>query len=294
VIRNPGLTPDDLTLLAAGRIGAHDVACPMCGPDRRTPSNRNRRVLRVWLAGEKFGTWFCVRCGFKGEAHANGGRKVSIDSLRQAREAARMHEQQSAASRLEVALYLWRRRRPIVGTVAERYLREVRGCGGTLPATLGFLPAQGEHPPSMIAPFGMPCEPEPGRLEIDDKAVMGVHITRLKPDGSGKVPDRAKIMIGRCLGSPIALAPMNDNLGLAITEGIEDALSIHEGTGLGAWAAGAASRLPALAEAVPPYADAVSIIADPDPAGQRFAGELRAALRSRQIRAAVVSLGIAA
>ena len=47
------------------------------------------------------------------------------------------------------------------------------------------------------------------------------------------------------------LAPMNDLLGLAITEGVEDALSIHAATGLGAWAAGAASRLPALADAVP-------------------------------------------
>jgi hypothetical protein len=103
----------------------------------------------------------------------------------------------------------------------------------------------------MIAPFGMPREPEPGQLVIDDPAVLGVHITRLMPDGSDKVADRPKIIIGRCMGSPIVLAPLNDALGFAIAEGIEDALSMHEATGLGAWAAGAASRLPALAGAIP-------------------------------------------
>ena len=48
-------------------------------------------------------------------------------------------------------------------------------------------------------------------------------------------------MIGRSTGAPIVLAPLTDALGLAITEGIEDALSVHEATGLGVWAAGSAS-----------------------------------------------------
>jgi hypothetical protein len=294
VSSDPDLTLDDLTMLAERRIGVHDVACPICGPDRQTPANRTRRVLRVWLVDEKFGTWSCSRCGWKGEAHAQGRRSVPIEGFRLAREAARVLEQQASIARLKLAHHLWRCRQPIGGTLAARYLREVRGICCQLPATLGFLPARGVHPPSMIAPFGMPCEPEPGRLEIDDAAVLGVHITRLKPDGSGKIADRPKIMIGRCLGTPIVLAPMTDNLGLAITEGIEDGLSIHEATALGTWVAGAASRLPALAEAVPPYADEVSVIADPDPAGKRFAGQLRAALRSRKFRVAVVPLGIAA
>ena len=48
-------------------------------------------------------------------------------------------------------------------------------------------------------------------------------------------------MIGRSSGSPIVLAPANDLLGLVISEGIEDALSLHEASGCGAWAAGSAS-----------------------------------------------------
>ena len=79
-------------------------------------------------------------------------------------------------------------------------------------------------------------------------------------------------------------------LGLAIAEGIEDGLSILESTGLGIWAAGAAGRMPALAPTVPDYVDAVSIIADPDDAGQRGARELGAHLRARGLPAAIIGL----
>jgi Toprim domain len=83
---------------------------------------------------------------------------------------------------------------------------------------------------------------------------------------------------------------LNDNLGLAIVEGIEDGLSVHEATGLGVWVAGAASRMPALAEMVPSYADAVSIIADADDAGRRHSTELAACLQARGIRPEIVAL----
>ena len=89
----------------------------------------------------------------------------------------------------------------------------------------------------MISAFGLPEEPEPGRIALREEEVRGVHITRLAADGSGKVGDPSKIIIGRCLGTPIVLSALNDNLGLAITEGIEDGLSIFESTGLGVWAA---------------------------------------------------------
>jgi hypothetical protein len=246
--------------------------------------------LRVWLVDARFATWCCARCGSKGEAHAEGRHAPSVDTLRRVREAARAHGRANATARLKVARFLWKRRQPVDGSVVETYLREVRNIRCSLPATLGFLPARDDHPPAMIAAFGLPTEPEPGLLAIDDAAVLGVHITRLRHDGGGKQGDRAKIMIGRCLGSPIVQAPMNDGLGLAVTEGIEDALSIHEATGLGAWAAGAASRLPALASVIPAYADAVSVIADGDPAGRRFAAKLEAALGARRIRAASLSL----
>jgi hypothetical protein len=90
-----------------------------------------------------------------------------------------------------------------------------------------------------------------------------------------------KIMIGHSIGYPIVLAPASDSLGIVITEGIEDALSAHEATGLGAWAAGSASRLPALAETVPNYIESVTILADDDPDGRRYAAALQGCLAER-------------
>ncbi len=142
----------------------------------------------------------------------------------------------------------------------------------------------------MISAFGLPEEPEPGRLVLREEEVRGVHITRLAADGSGKVGAPSKIIIGRCLGSPIVLSALNDNFGLAITEGIEDGLSIFESTGLGVWAAGAAGRMPALAPTVPQYVDTISIIADADEAGQRGARELGSLIHQRGLRVGIVGL----
>jgi hypothetical protein len=188
-------------------------------------------------------------------------------------------------------MQLWRRRVSIEGSPAETYLRQARSYGGRLPATLGFLPASGDFAPAMIAAFGLARETLPGEIVIDDAAVRGVHLTSLKLDGSGKAgSDRDKIMIGKSGGWPIVLAPINDGLGLAITEGIEDGLSLHEATGLGAWAAGSASRLPALAERIPGYVETVSIAADDDPVGLENANRLgQIVLRSRECRILVPS-----
>jgi putative DNA primase/helicase len=184
------------------------------------------------------------------------------------------------------ALALWRRRQPIVeGSPAWRYLREARRYDGLIPATLGFLPARGEHPPCMIAAIGMADEPEPGLLAISDNAVRGVHLTRLRPDGGGKAgTDVDKLTLGEgSLGTPVVLAPVNDGLGLAITEGIEDALSIAEATGLGVWAALGAGRMASLADAVPAYVECVTICGHRDPAGERGARELAARLSERGV-----------
>ena len=109
--------------------------------------------------------------------------------------------------------------------------------------------------------------------------MRGVHLTRLNADGTGKADSEPKkVMIGKSSGFPIIIAPPNDLLGMCIVEGIEDGLSIHEATGLGAWAAGSAGRMPALAGNVPSYIEVVTICADVDPAGQAGALGLAEAL----------------
>ena len=165
-----------------------------------------------------------------------------------------------AKRQLEKARWLWKCRRPLEGSLGEVYLR-ARGYGGTLPATLGFLPPlKSEHQPAMIAAFALAGEPEPGLLSVHDDRVCGVHLTLLKPDGSGKAEIRRnKLMVGPSNGWPIVLAPLNDALGLVICEGIETGLSLYDATGCGVWVAGCASRMPALANKVPSYIDCVTV-----------------------------------
>jgi len=181
----------------------------------------------------------------------------------------------------ERARWLWSQRQPLTGTVAETYLRKARGYTGPLPATLAFLPARGEYQPAMISAFAYPNEIEPGVLG-EPANVAAVHLTALKPDGTGKT---GKIMVASPAGNPIAVAPMNDLGGLAITEGIEDALSIHAATGLGTWAAGSASHMSKLAAAiVRAEPECVHIFADGDDAGQRHAHELAANIKALTAR----------
>jgi hypothetical protein len=184
-------------------------------------------------------------------------------------------------ARIAKARWLWARRASIIGTPAETYLRGCRGYAGPIPATLGYLaPTKPEHPPAMIAAFGLANEPEPGVLAIHN--VEAVHLTLLAPDGCGKADSQPnKIMIGPVKGNPICLAPPTDMLALAITEGIEDALSVHAATGLGAWAAGSASLMPALADALPSYLDCITIYADSDDSGLRNAAALHKRLQAR-------------
>lgn len=275
------LFPPDVQNLTGGRLGVHDIACPSCGPLRTSPANRRRRVLRIWAVEPGFATYCCARCGIAGHSLDRDAIPVNPGAIERARQEATETEIQAKAARLRKALWLWAQSVPIGRTVAERYLREARQIACPLPATLRFLPPRGEHGPAMIAAFALAAEPTPCALAV--QSITGVHITRLRADGSGKAGNPSKIMIGHSIGTPIVLAPPNDLLGLALTEGIEDALAIHQATGLGAWAAGSASLLPALARAIPEWIDFVTIMADDDAAGVRGAHELSAALTERGI-----------
>ena len=192
---------------------------------------------------------------------------------------------------LDKARWLWKRRRPLEGSLGEVYLR-ARGYGGAFPATLGFLPPlKSEHQPAMIAAFALAAEPEPGLLSVHDDRVCGVHLTLLKPDGSDKTETRrSKLMVGPSSGWPIVLAPLNDALGLVICEGIETGLSLYEATGCGVWVAGSASRMPALANKVPSYVDCVRIAGEPD-AGSAHAAVLAERLQARGLYCELRFLG---
>jgi hypothetical protein len=275
---------EQLVALSVGRYGVIDAPCPLCGPDRRNPTNQRRKVLRIWRTEPNFITYNCERCKAHGEGFVReaAARRLPPVEIQQIRSEAAVLQAAHEKIQLMKVRSLWQRRREAVkGTPVHTYLR-TRGYSGRIPATIGFLPASLKYPPAMITAIGMARETEPGELVIDDEAIRGVHITALKSDGSGKAgTERDKIMVGRSLGSAIVLAPPNDLLGLAITEGIEDALSVHQATGLGAWAAGSATRMPAIAAAIPDCVEAVTIFVDHDEAGRINANKLAASLANR-------------
>jgi putative DNA primase/helicase len=255
--------------------------CPVCGGVDRFAVNTKKQVFN------------CRGCGVGGDIialirHLDGvdfAAAVEILAGDRARTQAKPPPQttrQIEAENYEQQQHqkagrLWRRR----GGSAERYLRDGRGIRCPLPLTIGYLPpANPEHAPALIAAFGIPSEREPGVLRVSDNGVTAVQLTLLSPDGSGKAEIKPnKLTIGSPAGLPIVVAPMNDLLGLAIAEGIENALSIHDSTGLGAWAAGGASNLPKLVgaiESIGPAAapEAITIYIDPDDAGRRNGHEL--------------------
>jgi hypothetical protein len=188
----------------------------------------------------------------------------------------------------EKAAWLWSQRRPIEGTLAECYLRG-RGYSGVIPKTLAFLPpSRPEHHPAMIAAYALVDEPEPAVLS-SPRDVSAVHLTLLRPEGGKAVVEQPKLTVASPLGRPIVLAPPNDLLGLAITEGIEDALTVHRATGLGAWAAGSAPLMSALADVMPYYIETATIYAHDD-GGRQNALQLADCLRMRGIEVFVEGL----
>ena len=116
----------------------------------------------------------------------------------------------------------------------------------------------------MIARFGFREQP------------TGVHLTKLKPDGSGKAgTEKDKIMIGPSQGQPIIVADNLDREELLIAEGIEDAATLAHVMGWSAWAAGSAGRL-AHVVTVARRAQRVYLAVDNDKAGRRALDASRA------------------
>jgi len=282
------LTYDHLLDLCNRRFGASDVPCPFCGPSRHNPANRKRRVLRIWLKPD-FATYYCARCEAKGWARdqaANGRQLIGSVEVH----IGNLYDQRQT----EKARWLWRQREPIECSPAEIYLRDIRQCGCEVPATLRFLPPskQGHHP-ALISAFGIPHQSGSSLLEVSDDELQGVHLTLLKPNGSGKAEVQPnKLFVGPSKGWPIVIAPPTNPLGLAITEGVEDALSIHQAIDVGIWAAGAANRMPPLAPMIPADVGRVTIYAhnDEDGQGQRSALALADALFRRRIEVFVEGL----
>lgn len=268
--------------------------CPHCGGRDRFAINTRKQKwncrgcrkgggdaisLVQFLDGCDFATAVTVLAG---EASSGGiGRPRRVAKGEHSSDSAGDYERRQR----DKAQRLWRASQEATGTPVDFYLRSIRGITVPLPATVRFLPPlKPSHHPAMIVPYGIADEPEPGIITIAEAKITAVHLVLLKSDGSGKTDVKPnKITIASPAGMPMVLAPPNDLLGLAICEGVEDALSVHQATGLGAWACGGAGFMPKIADAVPGYTEAITIYMHADETGQRGARELAAALARRGV-----------
>ena len=138
----------------------------------------------------------------------------------------------------------------------EAWWRSICACWVDCP-NIRFLPGLDGFEPAMITRFGQ------------DDPVTGIHLTRLRPDGTGKAgTEKDKIMLGPSAGDPIVVWNNPERLDLFITEGIEDAASIVVATGLNCWAAGSAGRIPTTLPHARSF-ETVFVAADGDYAGRR-------------------------
>lgn len=162
-----------------------------------------------------------------------------------------------AAQRVDRALKIWEASKPIAGTLGEKYFIEHRGIdsrGIELDHAIRYHAGFG----AIIALMTDPSSGEP----------IGIHRTFLEPDGS----KRERKMLGR--QGVVRVSPDEDvTMGLFLTEGIEDALSLLVSGRAPAWAAtsaGAMARFPVL-----DGIEALTVIADNDKngVGQRAATE---------------------
>ena len=222
--------------------------CPQCN---RGPKDRALAVT----TDEKGTVAYCHRCGY---TKAENFERRPLEPIRTAPKSTEPLEWSDRAEAI------WRRTKPLRGTVGQIYL-EHRGC--VLPpqdSDLRFLPASDKYPPSLCARV----------TDAVTNAPLSLHFTRLTSDGRGKAgTDCDKMLLAghRKRGGVIRLWPDECvTHGLALAEGIESALAAaHLFTPV--WAAvdaGNMAQLPVL-----PGIESLTIYADHDEAGIKAARE---------------------
>jgi hypothetical protein len=162
----------------------------------------------------------------------------------------------------DYAKRILRESRPAAGTLAERYLRSVRGLepGQALNA-LRFHDGvwhkeAGRCLPAMVAPVWRGEAAEP----------CAVHVTYLAPDGAKAGVEPARRMFGPVKGGAVILPGFGDGGPVIVTEGVEKGLACRRAAGFGVRAALSASLMPSMR--LPDTARTVIICADRGAAGE--------------------------
>jgi hypothetical protein len=129
-----------------------------------------------------------------------------------------------AEAKTAFAKKIWAEGREAAGTPVEHYLR-TRGLTIDPPATLRYHPGLKHGPTGLFLPAMVAAV-----TTWPSRAVVAVHRTFITATGTGKAPVTSpKMMLGRCAGGAVRLAPAGEVLILA--EGIETALSVQAANG---------------------------------------------------------------
>ncbi len=234
----------------------------------------------VFGKGER---WHCFGCGLSGDVIDFVQRAYSV-TMRQAAERLcggdlplinALNVDARAERDNAYALSLYRDAAPIEDTPAEAYLRR-RGITLALPAALRFARLKPPKESGVVAANGSGRLPAMVALITGpDGAPAGVQRTYLAPDGSkaASTDGKVKYSLGFVRGGAIRLGAV-EPAGLALCEGVEDALSLIEMGAASAWAAAGAGMLAGMV--LPDLVRSVVIGGDADDAG-RVAAERAAA-----------------
>ena len=220
------LTAAEIEQITGGHDGVSDAPCPLCS-EARTPAHRAAKVLRIYRDGG-FASWNCKHCGSHGGLRLDDGRYSRRPRLRpftrpvepERLVLARAHR----AERVAFAEALFFSAGSLPGTLGARYLagRSLPGdaCDLRFGQNVPFGYASGRTGPAMLAAIR---DPE-GRL-------CGVQATFVGRDG-GKLRRTSFGAVGA--GGAVRLRPAGEVL--AVSEGVETALSLTVLEGLPCWA----------------------------------------------------------
>ncbi len=154
---------------------------------------------------------------------------------------------------------------PLTDSLGDVYLRE----RGLKPGPDGWPPSLRYHASLKHGFTGLLLPALVAAVTIwPDRDVVGIQRTFLRADGKGKAPvTKPKMMIGRCGGGAVRLAPAGPEL--ILSEGLETGLSVQQATGLPVWATLSTASLRSVI--LPPEVKTVIIAADADEPGEEAA-----------------------
>ncbi len=219
--------------------------------------------------------WVDVLAALRAKGHLEGHSDWKSDPLKVEQRKAEQDAKQQR--RIDQARRCWSEAGPILGTLADRYLR-ARGISCDLPPTLRFNPRCWHGPtaskvPAMVAVVAI------------GRKISGVHRTYLAEPGVKAFTDNAKMMLGHCSGGAVRLSGGGGPL--VVAEGIETALSILSAPldlSPRVWAALSTSGMAGLV--LPPDPGELVLAPDGDEPGREAASKLanRATSAGWQVR----------